>query len=252
LPRQAGLTHPARHLGLVQAQERDDLDDFLDTVAGCVGECVDLDSAVGLAGPLANAPATAPLPPPAQRIAIASDSAFAFAYPHLLADWRRAGAEITPFSPLADDPAPAADMIFLPGGYPELHAGRLAGNKRFLDSLKSAAETCRIYGECGGYMVLGEALTDADGTCHRMAGLLPLETSFATRRLHLGYRRLSPRAGPFRGALMAHEFHYATTISATGAPLFDATDAAHAALPPMGLVRGNVCGSFAHIIDRAD
>jgi cobyrinic acid a,c-diamide synthase len=85
-----------------------------------------------------------------------------------------------------------------------------------------------------------------------MAGLLPLETSFAIRKLHLGYRELTPRGGPFSGPLKAHEFHYATTIRANGEPMFDATDAEGTPLPPMGLRQGRVCGSFAHVIDIAD
>ncbi|MDF0602644.1 cobyrinate a,c-diamide synthase [Psychromarinibacter sp. C21-152] len=251
LPRQSGLTHPSRHLGLVQAQERADLDSWLDAAAEAVAAAVDLDALAGLAAPLPAAPAAPVGPPPAQRIAVASDAAFAFAYPHLLADWRAAGAEIRPFSPLADAPAPEADLILLPGGYPELHAGRLAAGARFLPSLRAAAEHADIYGECGGFMVLGEALTDADGIAHPMAGLLRLHTSFETRRLHLGYRRLVPTGGPFAGPLNAHEFHYATTVAAEGPPLFHASDAEGAELPPMGLRAGRVCGSFAHVIDPA-
>ncbi len=156
-----------------------------------------------------------------------------------------------PFSPLADDPVPEADFVFLPGGYPELHAGQIAANTIFMQSLRNAAQTTDIYGECGGYMVLGEGLTGADGTRHVMAGLLPLETSFATRQLHLGYRHLEAQTGPFPGAWAAHEFHYATTLRADGPPLFAATDAEGTALPPMGLHLGRVSGSFAHLIDRA-
>ena len=94
-------------------------------------------------------------------------------------------------------------------------------------------------------------LTDTDGTVHKMAGLLPLDTSFATRKLHLGYRQLTPLRGPFTTPLMAHEFHYATTLRADGDPLFAAQDAEGNALPDMGLVRGQVSGSFAHVIDKA-
>ncbi len=187
----------------------------------------------------------------AQRIAVASDAAFAFAYPHMLGDWRAQGAEMLPFSPLADEAPPEADAVFLPGGYPELHAGRLAAAARFLGGLRRAAEAgASIYGECGGYMTLGETLEDAEGVAHPMAGLLPLVTSFARRRMTLGYRRLAPRPGaPWQGPLAAHEFHYAS-IAQEGAAerLFDARDAAGADLGPMGLRRGRVCGSFAHLI----
>jgi len=190
---------------------------------------------------------TAP-PPPAQRIAVAQDSAFAFAYPHLLQDWANAGAEISTFSPLANEAAPDTDLVYLPGGYPELHAGRLAANTTFFDSLRTTKAA--IYGECGGYMTLGDALTDADGVTHRMAGLLSLHTSFAERKLHLGYRNLhTPNGWLFEGCYKGHEFHYATTVSAKGTPLFEATDAADTDLEPMGLIDGRVSGSFAHLIE---
>jgi len=252
IPRQGGFAQPSRHLGLVQAQERPDLEAFLDTVAGAISTHLDLKSLCALAAPLPVINAAFAFPPPAQRIAVAQDEAFAFAYPHLLADWHQAGAEILAFSPLADQAAPKADMIYLPGGYPELHAGRLAGNQNFMQSIKKAALDTVIYGECGGYMTLGEILIDADGIPHKMAGLLPLETSFATRKLHLGYRNLTATGDPFSGQYKAHEFHYATTLRAEGEPLFDATDAEGVRLAPMGLRKGQVSGSFAHIIDRLD
>ena len=130
------------------------------------------------------------LPPPGQRIALAHDAAFSFVYPHLLKSWREAGAEILPFSPLADEAPPAsADVVWLPGGYPELHAGRLASNANFIAGMRSFAATKPVHGECGGYMALGDGLIDAKGERHAMLGLLRLETSFAARKLHLGYRR---------------------------------------------------------------
>ena len=130
------------------------------------------------------------LPPPAQRIAIARDEAFSFLYPHILAGWRKAGAELTFFSPLANEPPPEdCDLCWLPGGYPELHAGQLAAAARFLDGLRRFAKTKPVHGECGGYMVLGQSLTDQAGHAHRMAGLLDASFSFAKRKLHLGYRQ---------------------------------------------------------------
>lgn len=251
LPRLTDLAHPSRHLGLVQAEERPDLDAFIARAAELVATHCDLDTIAGLFAPLPPTDAASRPPPPAQRIAIARDRAFAFAYPHLLDDWQTAGATLQTFSPLADDPVPPADLIFLPGGYPELHAPRLAAAHTFLQSLRSASETTDIYGECGGYMVLGDTLTDANGQTHPMAGLLPLATSFATRRLHLGYRHVTAGKGPFAGRWTAHEFHYATTTYARGTPLFTTTDAEGTPLPPMGLAQGRVCGSFAHLIDRA-
>jgi cobyrinic acid a,c-diamide synthase len=251
LPRSPGLHHPSRHLGLVQAGERPDLEAFLDRAADLVARHVDTEAVTARASASAKAAPAARLTPPAQRIAIARDAAFSFAYPHMLDDWHRAGAEIRPFSPLADDIVPDADFVFLPGGYPELYGARLSSAGRFMSSLRQLAQRVPVYGECGGYMALGEGLTDAEGTRWPMAGLLSLETSFAERRLHLGYRSLHAQTGPMRGRWQAHEFHYATTLKAEGLPLFDATDAEGAVLPAMGLRAGTVCGSFAHLIDRA-
>lgn len=156
IPRAQGLTHPSRHLGLVQAGERADLETFLDGAAELIAGAVDLDAITELAERLPAPPPMPRIPPPAQRIAMANDAAFAFSYPHLLEDWRAQGAEILPFSPLADEPVPQTDLVYLPGGYPELHAGRLAAAETFLSSLRAAAQTAMIHGECGGYMVLGD------------------------------------------------------------------------------------------------
>lgn len=257
LPRDAGLATPSRHLGLVQARERADLEAFAKTLGDAAAAHLDLDRLLARAAPIAAArsDAVARLPAPlGQRIAVADDAAFAFAYPHLLAHWRASGASLSPFSPLADEaPAADADAIFLPGGYPELHAGALAEADRFRAGMRRAAgDSVRIYGECGGYMVLGDALLDGDVERRRMLGLLPVTTSFAARKLSLGYRRLTPRAGaPWTQTLRGHEFHYATIVAAGAAePLFDAEDAGGAPLGTMGLQVGSVSGSFAHVISQ--
>ncbi len=249
LQRQDGLAHPARHLGLVPAEERPDLEEWLNHVAKIALQYIDIDKLYSIASPLPKAGSAPRLAPPGQRIAVARDAGFAFAYPHILEDWRAAGAEILPFSPLADQaPDWRADFIFLPGGYPELHAGRLAAAENFRAALRAA--TCPVYGECGGFMVLGAGLEDARGRRHRMLGLLGLETSFAQRRLHLGYRRLEAAAGAFPGRWGAHEFHYATILKSKGKSLFKAWDAEANPLPDMGLIAGRVSGSFAHLLDR--
>jgi len=255
--RDSAFTLPSRHLGLVQAGEHEDLEAFIAGVAAHVGAHLDLDRLVELAQPVvfADAPATGPsLPPLGQHIAVARDIAFEFIYPHLLHGWRQAGAEISFFSPLANEaPAADSDAVFVPGGYPELHAARLSSNQVFLDGLRQGAEAnILIYGECGGYMVLGNILTDAKGVDHPMAGLLPVTTSFAARKLHLGYRKLTPAlaGSPWVHPLSAHEFHYASvTAKAREDPLFSAVDATGESIGTMGHRRGSVMGSFAHIID---
>ena len=262
LPRQDDLIVPERHLGLVQAYEHADLDGFFERAAAVLAAHVDIAAVRALARPARphrRAAAAPPIPPPGQRIAVATNVAFAFTYPLTLAGWRDGGAEILPFSPLADEaPDAHADAVFLPGGYPELHAGRLAGNHRFLAGLRrTAARGAAVWGECGGYMVLGEGLIDADGHRHVMAGLLGLETTFAARRLHLGYRRATlARATPFGRAgsrFRGHEFHYAAIVREDGgAPLFAIADASGQPLGHAGLMRGAVFGSFIHLIDGDD
>ena len=250
IPRSANLSRPSRHLGLVQAGEMPDLDGFLDAAADVIAANVDLTDLKGLMREPTLAPATTrPSSRSPASISVARDAAFSFIYPRQIADWTAAGTQINWFSPLADEAVPDADAVFLPGGYPELHAARLAGNSTFMQSLKYAAQDADIYGECGGYMTLGETLIDADGTSHKMAGLLGLTTSFADRKLHLGYRTLEGLAAVKQGTFKAHEFHYATTVAADGAPLFEASDAEGNDLGQIGLVEGRVAGSFAHIID---
>jgi cobyrinic acid a,c-diamide synthase len=122
---------------------------------------------------------------------------------------------------------------------------------------EAAAAGKVIYGECGGYMVLGETLTDAGGGTHRMAGLLPLATSFAAPRRHLGYRRATLLAnGPLGGVgarFRGHEFHYASIVAEGDADrLFAVSDASGNALGQAGLRHGSVTGSFIHLVDRED
>ncbi len=261
LPRRPDLAFPDRHLGLVQARERHDLARQVDALAGQVAETVDLDRLESLARPPLNAPRgenfdTRPLDPPGQRIALADDAAFSFFYPQMAAGWRRLGAEIVRFSPLADQPPPpGCDCCWLPGGYPELHAGRIAAADNFLGGLREFAETRPVHGECGGYMVLGQALEDADGNTHAMAGLMGHSTSFRERRLHLGYRRAVTAGdcvlGPAGTAVRGHEFHYATMPDAAADRSFlDLSDGEGRALGPGGGRRGNVTGTFFHAIAR--
>lgn len=261
LPAFDDLALPSRHLGLVQAAEHADFAAYTARLADRIGPHLDLDALVALMRSPAGAAEDetgAPVPPLGQRIAVARDVAFGFAYAATLEGWRTAGADLAFFSPLADQAPPMnADAIFLPGGYPELHAGRLAGNGAFLSGLRLAAERgAAVYGECGGYMVLGEGLIDAAGSRHAMAGLLPVITSFTERKLHLGYRQatllaeapLGVAGARFRG----HEFHYARVVSEGDSPaLFQAQDALCRDLGSLGRRQGSVSGSFLHLIDRA-
>ena len=272
VPRNDRLSLPERHLGLVQAGEMSELEAKLDAIADHFSAHVDLDrlleatknrharehghlyadldprfSANDKHGAIAS---------PAQRIAVARDDAFSFLYPHLLHGWRAAGAELSFFSPLADEPPPTdSDLCWLPGGYPELHAGRLAANGRFFDGLRDFAREKPVHGECGGYMVLGQCLVDADGMRHAMAGLLDLETSFAKRKLHLGYREATLSGDHALGTegtvLRGHEFHYASVMREDGTPFAQVCDAHGSGPTASGLRSGRVSGSFFHMIAAA-
>jgi cobyrinic acid a,c-diamide synthase len=257
LPRLEEMALPERHLGLVQATETSDLEARLDRIADAVAAHVDLAALRDLARPmrLSSQAGTPPaLSPPGQRIAVARDAAFSFFYPHLLSGWRDAGAEIRFFSPLADEPPPLdSNFCWLPGGYPELHAGRIASAGNFLAGLRRFAESHPVHGECGGYMTLGAALTDASGTVHRMAGLLGVETSFAKRRMNIGYRDAALIADCGLGAagrkFKGHEFHYSTLVTTGGDEAFALVSDAYGAAPtPSGSRRGHVTGSYFHII----
>jgi len=256
LPRHAPIALPERHLGLVQAEELSRLNELIAEAARLITERVDLDAVLRLAECAWTVPRTHAPPcvtPPGQRIALARDAAFSFVYPHILEGWRSAGAEILPFSPLADEgPDDSADVCWLPGGYPELHAGKIASNRHFRNTLTNFAEARPVHGECGGYMVLGEGLTDANGTRHEMTGLLGLETSFAKRRMHLGYRLAELTAGMpghKQGArLRGHEFHYASILAQPDPPLASVRDANGTEVAETGSRRGRVTGSFFHLI----
>lgn len=257
LPRKATIEMPERHLGLVQAEETPDLDRIIADAGRFIAESLDLEgliaaarsTGIASAGPLA-------VKPPGQRIALARDAAFSFVYPHLLEGWRRAGAEILPFSPLADQaPDQNADCCWLPGGYPELHGGVLAAADRFRTGLHRFAETRPVHGECGGYMAMGAALIDKAGVRHQMAGLLGLVTSFEKRRMHLGYR-LAELAAPIPGydagsRLRGHEFHYSTILAQPDMGLAHVQDANGEAVGETGSRRGRATGTFFHLIAEA-
>jgi cobyrinic acid a,c-diamide synthase len=253
--RDSSIALPERHLGLVQAGEHPELSQFFQRLADLAERSLQLSNIVDLATPLApRADLASRLPPPGQRIALARDSAFSFVYTHVVDGWRAAGSEILEFSPLADEPPPeSCDACWLPGGYPELHGGALALAEKFRAGMQHFAASRPVHGECGGHMVLGTALTDADGVTHEMLGLLGHATSFARRKLHLGYREATLLAdgvlGPAGSAVRGHEFHYAnTTELGIDVPLATLTDALGRSLGPAGGRRGRVSGSFFHAI----
>ncbi len=261
LPKRAAIAMPERHLGLVQAEEQPALQTLIAEAAALMREGVDLDALVAAAASHARPASARKTTPPGQRIALARDAAFSFVYPHQLHGWRAAGAEVLPFSPLADEaPDPTADVCWLPGGYPELHGAVLARADRFREGLQAFAGTKPVHGECGGYMAMGAAIVDKDGQRHRMAGLLGLVTSFEKRRMHLGYRLARLKRAipghPAGSAPRGHEFHYSTILDQPDAPLAEVIDATGATVPETGSYRlqpggGLSTGTFFHLIAGA-
>jgi cobyrinic acid a,c-diamide synthase len=255
IPRRPELVVPERHLGLVLPGEMQDFSAFLDAAAEAVADFIDLDALLALAAPVpaaAQLPTT--LPPLGQRMAIARDAAFAFLYPHLLDGWRAQGAELSFFSPLANEaPSLDADAVFLPGGYPELQGPALSAATAFHVGLRSARDRgALIYGECGGFMALGEALVNKQGITHAMSGLLPIVTRIDRPKRVLGYRRLLHESAlPWPAALNGHEFHYSSAKQTGLPPLFEALDAEGIRQLPMGGQLGRVMGSYAHVIAAA-
>jgi len=252
------LTLPERHLGLVQASEHPQMDAHIDRLADAMEQSLDLDAIFEAARPfdIPSGTTEKALPPPGQRIALAEDAAFTFLYPHIKREWQAMGAEIIRFSPLADEAPPAdCDVCWLPGGYPELHAGRLAAADTFKTGLKTFSQTKPVHGECGGYMVLGERLEDADGVSHTMTGLLSHSTSFSKRKMNLGYRQArlmrESAIGKIGDVVRGHEFHYARVIEAgTDQPLAMIADGRGDGIGPSGGFRGRVTGTFFHAIAR--
>ncbi|WP_374376765.1 cobyrinate a,c-diamide synthase [Tabrizicola sp.] len=261
LPKRGAIAMPERHLGLVQAEEQPALQELISDAGQLVRENVDLDALIAAAASTTTPAAAPKITPPGQRIALARDAAFSFVYPHLLQGWRDVGAEVLPFSPLANEaPDPSADTCWLPGGYPELHGATLADANHFRAGLKAFAEIKPVHGECGGYMAMGEAIIDKGGIRHPMAGLLGLVTSYEKRKMHLGYR-LARLAQPIPGhasgsSLRGHEFHYSTILTQPDAPLADVTDANGDPVPETGSTRlqpggGLSTGTFFHLIAGA-
>ncbi len=253
LPRNSVPSIPERHLGLVQAGEIPKISEMIDALAKSMEKHLDIDAILAVSKYTTTPnPQALSLKPSVKKITLSQDIAFSFMYEHTLAQWCEQGIEILPFSPLANEaPDMSADLCWLSGGYPELHLEKLSQNHNFLEGLREFARNKPVHGECGGYMVLGEAIIDANGIKWQMAGLLPLVTSFAARKLHLGYRALRLAVdcpiGAKNSLVRGHEFHYASIIGQGEAEsLGEVTDANGNSLGSAGMVSGNVTGTFFH------
>lgn len=215
LPKLPEAVIGSRHLGLYTAAEVENLQQKLALLADAAEEHIDWPRLLALCEKEPPALPVQPEMPPARvRIAVAQDEAFCFTYAETLEAFRDAGAEVVFFSPLRDTALPEnIGGLYLPGGYPELHARELSGNTSLLREIKQKIESgLPTAAECGGFLYLGQSLTDAEGQSWPMAGVLPGEAKDAGRLVRFGYATLSAdsdsllfRAGE---SVPIHEFHH--------------------------------------------
>ncbi len=279
LPKDANLHIPERHLGLVPTDERGELTAFVEHAADVIGRYFDLDAIVELSkqqnSPPLNPPrwgGSSPLTPVGGgweggeiaagqkiKIAVARDAAFSFYYEDNLDLLREAGAEICFFSPLADSALPPGTSgLYLGGGFPEMYAAQLSANTPLLDAVRRAhAARLPIFAECGGFMLLTEAITDLEGQSHPMAGLVPGVVQMQPKLVSLGYRLVESPGGnwllPAGATTRGHEFHWSTwSLQEAG----QHTDTAAWAIQPRraggqpkldGYAQGNLIASYVHL-----
>lgn len=207
LPKQKEIEVPSRHLGLT-LDEKYAFDSFADKIAALVEEHIDLERLFPLlkgAGGCEEAIREGKL---GIKIAVARDEAFNFLYRENIARLKRLG-EVTFFSPIHDKELPDADLVYLPGGYPEFYLPQLSNNETMLQSIREYAEKGgKLLAECGGMMYLCRHITGMDGVSYPMAGILNQEATMDNMKLKLGYRNFIYNNMPMRG----HEFHYSRIV----------------------------------------
>lgn len=280
LKRDEEMSIPERHLGLVPAIERGELEPLFQRAADVLLEGTDLDLLLELAAsaPPLKREQVSPVNSESDSnydaysdsvinvnnrrvsyavqpvIAVARDAAFNFYYPDNLELLEAAGARLQYFSPLAGEGIPAdADGIYLGGGFPEEFAAEIARNQRFLEGLRQAAHSnMPLFAECGGYMVLGETLTDREGVTFDMAGIIPARVQMQKKRAALGYREASSVQDSFllkKGeVLRGHEFHYSTmTYHEEGTISYAYETKGLRGLKQEGYASGNIVAGYTHV-----
>jgi cobyrinic acid a,c-diamide synthase len=229
-PRDAAHAFPERHLGLHTADETSLPDALLDHWGAAAAEWFALDalidlarSAPPLAAPLAPAPPAVPSPPTC-RIGIARDAAFHFYYADNLRRLEALGAELVPFSPIADPAPPSVDGLYIGGGYPEVAAPELAANAAMREAVKSFAQSGGpIYAECGGLMYLSDAIVAMNGSRHPMVGVIPADACMRPALQSIGYVEVEVTAPSILGEagtrFRGHQFRYSELAFAPDAPV---------------------------------
>jgi len=255
------IAMPSRHLGLVTAQDlavRPDWPDRLERLADWVEAGIDLDALVRLLPETIPAGAAAATPNPAKaRLGVARDRAFCFAYAENLRLLEDAGADIVFFSPLEESRLPEGlHGLYLPGGYPELHAKDLSANALMLADIRGFCLSRRpVYAECGGFMALMRAIEDQEGRVWPMAGVFDCSARMGPRFAALGYREAvfaeATPLGPAGTTARGHEFHYS---SLAGDPAISGASAVYRLSgrkgpldAPEGFLSGNTLGSYVHL-----
>ena len=253
LPRREEVAIPSRHLGLHMGEEHPLQGDGMAQLAALAETHLDLDRLLAIAGErqaLAAESEPVSADGPSVRLAVARDAAFCFYYEDNLDLLRAAGAELVPFSPLADASLPENTVgLYLGGGYPELHARRLSENKPMLAALRAFADSGRpVLAECGGFMALTRSIVDLDGQDHAMAGVYPFVARMQPRLRSLGYRRATltqpTSLGPQGMVLHGHEFHYSAIepVDPAAATAFQLEDGRSE-----GYVHRNTLAGYVHL-----
>ncbi len=230
LKRETGIDIPSRHLGLIPAIERGELDSFFDKLGALMAETIDLDLLLSLTkAPVLQETGQLFATQPTKDIciAVAKDAAFNFYYEENLALLRAKGATVQFFSPLANEPVPAeADGLYIGGGFPEEFADTLAKNAIVKSSIREAiTKGLPTLAECGGFMYLTEAITNSQGERHEMLGVIPGEVAMQTKLAALGYREIFGTTSNFLigqdEQAKGHEFHYSSYSGTHETPAYE-------------------------------
>jgi len=250
---------PERHLGLVTRDDHALDQDSIDRLADMIENSMDLDLLIANLPPVSDSRYSKPVSPASGeksvRVAVARDNAFCFYYQDNLELLEEHGAELVYFSPIAGDDLPRGiDGLYFGGGYPELFGDRLAANRRLRHRVKAKSEAgMPIYGECGGFMYLCEALIDLKGNRHEMAGCYPFTTKMASRLKALGYREVTLTRDAVIGdtgmTVRGHEFHYSelTTGTSDVQKAYRISDRSGLDKPPDGYLTNRTLGSYNHL-----
>ncbi|WP_227356253.1 cobyrinic acid a,c-diamide synthase [Haladaptatus salinisoli] len=247
IPPIADLEIPDRHLGLHMGDEQPVDADALDEAAAHVR----VDRLLAIAREPPHPPTDDPNPTRDRRVAVARDDAFRFVYP-AVAERLRARTEVVTFAPTAGDDLPDCDGIYLPGGYPELHAERLANGPSLSTLFERATDGVPILGECGGLMALSESLTTTSGRTHPMAGVLPADVRMNDRYQALDHIELRARSNTLTAGagktLRGHEFHYSNANVASDATFaFDVIRGTGIDGERDGLTEFETVGTYCHL-----